>query len=220
MSAHLVGVTPEMQQLAESSPDTSEHRQDEPYRRALTGVYARLAATLQAAHVAARPRATPWHRKTPMATPPNSWRDLRTIAASLQAHHGAALAAPRLQPLIRAVEVFGFHLATVDLRQSSDQHERVVAELLAVARIEPDYAALPEEARRGAADAPAAATRGRCASWARSTRRTPRPSWRSSRPRGRCASATARTRSATTSSATPKRSATCSKCCCCKRKWA
>jgi phosphoenolpyruvate carboxylase len=52
-------------------------------------------------------------------------------------HHGSALVAQRLQPLIRAVEVFGFHLATVDLRQSSDKHETVVAELLAVARIEP-----------------------------------------------------------------------------------
>jgi phosphoenolpyruvate carboxylase len=38
---------------------------------------------------------------------------------------------------MRAVEVFGFHLATVDLRQSSDKHEEVVAELLATARIEP-----------------------------------------------------------------------------------
>ena len=63
--------------------------------------------------------------------------DLRTIEASLLAHHGAALVQQRLHPLIRAVEVFGFHLATVDLRQSSDQHEAVVAELLAVARIEP-----------------------------------------------------------------------------------
>ena len=48
---------------------------------------------------------------------------------------------------MRAVQVFGFHLATVDLRQSSDKHEAVVAELLAVARIEPDYAALDEAAR-------------------------------------------------------------------------
>jgi phosphoenolpyruvate carboxylase len=46
------------------------------------------------------------------------------------------------------VEVFGFHLATVDLRQSSDQHEAVVAELLATARIEPAYAALQEHAKR------------------------------------------------------------------------
>ncbi|MFX7804447.1 phosphoenolpyruvate carboxylase, partial [Acinetobacter baumannii] len=64
--------------------------------------------------------------------------DLRTIGASLRAHHGDVLVSPRLQPLLRAVEVFGFHLATVDLRQSSDQHERVVTELLATARIAPD----------------------------------------------------------------------------------
>src|SRR5690606_35033028 len=67
---------------------------------------------------------------------------------SLRSHRGAALTAERLRPLMRAVEVFGFHLATVDLRQSSDQHERVIAELLAVARVEPDYAALDERARQ------------------------------------------------------------------------
>jgi phosphoenolpyruvate carboxylase len=62
--------------------------------------------------------------------------DLRTIEARCWPTT-AALVAQRLHPLIRAVEVFGFHLATVDLRQSSDKHEAVVAELLAVARIEP-----------------------------------------------------------------------------------
>jgi phosphoenolpyruvate carboxylase len=55
--------------------------------------------------------------------------------------------APRLAPLQRAVQVFGFHLATLDIRQSSDQHEAVVAELLRMARLEPDYAALDEPAR-------------------------------------------------------------------------
>ena len=147
LSARLVEVTPEMQALANSSPDTNEHRRDEPYRRALTGIYARLAATLHelSGGVAARHAVAP---QNPYATADDFLVELRTIEASLQAHHGAPLAAQRLHPLIRAVEVFGFHLATVDLRQSSDQHERVVAELLAVARIEPDYAALPEEARR------------------------------------------------------------------------
>eukprot|EP01035_Chromulina_nebulosa_P038915 gene38916-52558_t len=48
----------------------------------------------------------------------------------------------------RAVQVFGFHLATVDLRQSSDKHEAVIAELLATARIEPSYASLAEEAKQ------------------------------------------------------------------------
>lgn len=74
--------------------------------------------------------------------------DLRTIDHALQAQHCEALALQRLRPLMRAVEVFGFHLATVDLRQSSDQHEQVVADLLAVARIEPDYLALDEAGRR------------------------------------------------------------------------
>ena len=73
--------------------------------------------------------------------------DLRTIEDSLGEKHGSLLAAPRLKPLIRAVEVFGFHLATVDLRQSSDQHERVIAELLATAQLEADYAGLDEDAR-------------------------------------------------------------------------
>jgi len=147
LSAHLVAVSPDMQALAESSPDASEHRRDEPYRRALTGIYARLAATLTqlSGGVAARHAVAP---QNPYASAAEFLAELRTIEASLQSHHGMALASERLHPLIRAVEVFGFHLATVDLRQSSDQHERVVAELLAVAGIEPDYAALDEPARR------------------------------------------------------------------------
>ena len=62
-------------------------------------------------------------------------------------HHADPLIALRLAPLIRAVEVFGFHLATVDLRQSSDQHEAVLAELLRVARLEENYGGLAEPAR-------------------------------------------------------------------------
>ena len=70
------------------------------------------------------------------------------IVGAVVAHHGAALTRSRLRPLIRAVQVFGFHLATVDLRQSSDKHEEVVAELLRTARIEADYSALDEAGRR------------------------------------------------------------------------
>jgi phosphoenolpyruvate carboxylase len=147
MSAMLVDVSAEMRALAENSPDTNEHRRDEPYRRALTGVYARLAATLkalsggEAARHAVAPQNAYAHAEDFLA-------DLRTIKTSLQSHHGDALITQRLHPLIRAVEVFGFYLATVDLRQSSDKHEAVVAELLAVARVEPDYARLDESAKR------------------------------------------------------------------------
>ena len=147
LSARLVRITDEMRALAERSPDTSEHRVDEPYRRALTGIYARLAATLKqfTGGEAARHAVAP---QNPYRQAEEFLADLRVIEASLIADHGEALVAQRLAPLIRAVEVFGFHLATVDLRQSSDKHEAVVAELLRVAGIEPDYAALGEDARR------------------------------------------------------------------------
>jgi phosphoenolpyruvate carboxylase len=147
LSATLVDVSVEMQALAERSPDTSEHRMDEPYRRALTGVYARLAATLRelTGGEAARHAVPP---QNPYAMAEEFLADLRTVEDSLGEKHGSVLAAPRLRPLIRAVEVFGFHLATVDLRQSSDKHEAVVAELLATARIAPAYASLAEEAKQ------------------------------------------------------------------------
>ena len=70
------------------------------------------------------------------------------IEAVAATHHAQALTAVRLRPLLRAVQVFGFHLATLDLRQSSDKHELVVDELLRVARLEPNYRSLAEAARR------------------------------------------------------------------------
>jgi phosphoenolpyruvate carboxylase len=147
LSAMLVPFGPEMQALAERSPDTNEHRQDEPYRRALTGVYARLAATLK--HLtggeAARHAVAP---QNPYASAEDLLVDLCTIEASLRSHHAQAVAAQRLHPLIRAVEVFGFHLATVDLRQSSDKHEEVVVELLSTSRVEKNYRQLDEHAKQ------------------------------------------------------------------------
>jgi len=147
ISASLAPISAPLQALSAGSPDHSSHREDEPYRRALIGMYARLAATLeeftgtQALRHAVAPQ-NPYRRAEEFL------RDLQIIQDSLAAHNAHALAAPRLLPLIRAVQVFGFHLATVDLRQSSDKHESVVAELLRVANVEADYGALSESARR------------------------------------------------------------------------
>lgn len=143
MSALLVAFPADMQALAERSPDTNEHRKDEPYRRALIGVYARLAATLtdlcgaQAARHAVAPQ-------DPYPSVQAFLDDLRVIESSLLTHHAQTLVAQRLRPLLRAAEVFGFHLATVDLRQNSDQHEAVLTELMATARLKDNYAALSE----------------------------------------------------------------------------
>ncbi len=147
MSERLAGTTPALLALVERSPDTNLHREDEPYRRALIGIYARLAATLKALSGgdAARHAVAP---QNPYTSADALLADLRVIEDSLRDNHGKAMVEHRLMPLIRAVQVFGFHLATVDLRQSSDQHEAVVAELLATAGLEADYAALAEDAKR------------------------------------------------------------------------
>ena len=110
-------------------------------------MYARLAATLQelTGTEALRHAVAP---QRPYTTSEQLLADLRVIEASLRSHHAQALIAPRLHPLMRAVQVFGFHLATVDLRQSSDKHEMVLAELFKVAQVEADYSALSEENRR------------------------------------------------------------------------
>lgn len=146
VSARLAQVSRAMQALADASPDHNPHRLDEPYRRALTSIYARLAATLQ--HLtggqAARHAVAP---QNPYAQASEFLADLQIILDSLHAHHGESLAAQRLQPLIRAVKVFGFCLSTVDLRQSSDKHEAVMAELLAVAQVEANYAQLDEASK-------------------------------------------------------------------------
>ncbi len=147
ISQLLAGVTPELLALAERSPDRNPHREDEPYRRALIGMYARTAATLQVLTGTEALR----HAVAPQdayASAAELLADLLVIEESLRSHHAQALIAPRLQPLQRAVQVFGFHLATLDLRQSSDKHQAVIAELLRVARIEADYSALDEAARR------------------------------------------------------------------------
>jgi len=146
ISTLLVSVSPELQALAAASPDQSEHRADEPYRRALIGLYSRLAATarqLGVTHLLRREVGS----AAPYPTPEEFVADLQVITDSLRTHHGAALVGTRLASLKRAVEIFGFHLATLDMRQSSDVHERVLAELFAHARVEAEYAALDEDAK-------------------------------------------------------------------------
>ena len=143
-STLLVDVSPKLQALADASPDTSAHRTDEPYRRALVGVYARLAATARALGVVNILRHEIGHA-APYATATELTHDLNIVADSLKSHHAAALIKPRLSVLKRATEIFGFHLATLDMRQSSDVHESVLAELFARSEVEKNYAALNEE---------------------------------------------------------------------------
>jgi phosphoenolpyruvate carboxylase len=142
LSGLFVAPTPALTALAERSPDTSAQRRDEPFRRAITGIYARLAAT-SAVLDREEPMRRAVGRAEPYTTPEELGADLRTIEEALP----AGLSRGRLRGLSRAVDVFGVHLAKLDLRQCSDVHERTVAELFARAGVHTSYLSLDEEGR-------------------------------------------------------------------------
>ena len=144
MSARLITVTPELTALAEGSDGNA--RADEPYRRALRVIRARLTAT--AAEILDR---QPQHELDlalrPYSAPAELRADLDVVDASLRTHGAELLADDRLARLRESLHVFGFHLSGLDLRQNSDVHEEVVGELLAWAGVHPDYGSLAEDER-------------------------------------------------------------------------
>lgn len=121
--------------LSAESQDPSPHRLDEPYRRACIHIYARLDATcLQL--TGERRAIHPTYTATAYVDAADFLADLQIIADSLQQSQAQAIINLRLAPLIQAVRVFGFHLATIDLRQSSDVHARVLDELFSAAGVQ------------------------------------------------------------------------------------
>lgn len=144
-SLRIVSVSHELSELAARAPGQSEHRRDEPYRRAVSAIYARLSATArylqQFGAVLADDASAPYEDATQFL------KDLNVIADSLNRHGGQRIARGRLRRLRRAVQIFGFYLAPLDLRQHSGVHERVVAELFALGARRDGYAELDEATR-------------------------------------------------------------------------
>ena len=147
LSTELATTTDAVAALAGRSGDVNPARADEPYRRAMIGIYARLAATYE--------KLTGHAPELRASVPGEAYADADTLRADLVAiahslrEGGAGLLATggALGRLIRAVETFGFHLATLDLRQNSEVHARVVADLLKVSGVEADYLKHDEAAR-------------------------------------------------------------------------
>ncbi len=146
ISVGLAAVTPALAALAEASGDHAASRADEPYRRALAGIYARTAASY-AVLTGTAPPLPGMVAGVPYPDAAALLADLEVVAGSLAADGGAALRGGRFDALIRAVRTFGFHLATLDLRQNAKVHRRVVAELLEVAGVTSKYARLGDDAR-------------------------------------------------------------------------
>lgn len=146
MATLLVKVSPELVALAERSPDHSPHRADEPYRLAVSGVYARLASTFKNL-LGLDPVIAPCGLADAYSSAEELVADLDVIHQSLSDNGSIGITRGRLRHLRRAVRVFGFYLAPIDLRQNSDVHERVVAELLKAANPTIDYLSLNEDQR-------------------------------------------------------------------------
>ncbi|WP_444541687.1 phosphoenolpyruvate carboxylase [Andreprevotia chitinilytica] len=146
MSARIVQVDQALQQLADQFSDEGSKKGEEPYRMAVSHIRARIFATAShigtfhhALHDVAR--ADAYQNAQELAA------DLALIANSLKAHGAGKLAGGRLRRLQRAVSVFGFHLAPIDMRQNSGIHDKVIAELFEKAGLE-DYLKLDEASRR------------------------------------------------------------------------
>src|SRR3954447_26008366 len=145
-SVRIVETTPALDRLASKSPDVSEHRRDEPYRRALTGIYARLSAT--ALRLGHRPSGRPAVADAePYADQGEFSKDLAILADSLAANGSKRIACGRLRNLVRAADIFGFHLASLDMRQHSGVHEQIVGELFAFGAHKAGYAESDENER-------------------------------------------------------------------------
>jgi phosphoenolpyruvate carboxylase len=145
LAAHLADVSEELRALAGRSPDTSPHRSGEPYRLAVSGIYARLTAT--AVRLGVETLRQPVGEAAAYARAKELKTDLDVLDRSLVANQSGVIARGRLRVLRRAVDCFGFHLANLDMRQNSAVHERTIAELLDAAKPGTSYLALNEEAR-------------------------------------------------------------------------
>jgi phosphoenolpyruvate carboxylase len=147
LTDRLVDVSDDLRTLSDASPDRATSRTDEPYRRALILIYSRLSAT--AKHLGHEISHLPPVGKNaqPYAAAHEFIADLDVLIDSLFKHGAVYLARGRLANLRRAAEVFGFHLAPLDMRQHSAILEQTVSELLGTGGT---YSALAETEKRKA----------------------------------------------------------------------
>ncbi|MBY6541174.1 phosphoenolpyruvate carboxylase [Rhodococcus sp. BP-349] len=147
MSARLIDVDADLQALADASKDESAFRADEPFRRAVRGIRGRLSATAHRMLDVVPDNTLDSPELEPYAAPQEMLDDLDLLDRSLRRTANGVIADDRLATLRQALETFGFHLSGLDMRQNSEIHEQVVAELLAWAGVHADYASLSEDER-------------------------------------------------------------------------
>ena len=138
MSSHVTKGSKELVELANRSSDTSEYREKELYRKAISYIKEKLENTreylLQDKEL-----------EDKYFTADEFIDDLTIIEKSLLENKGEILVTGEFEELLNVVKIFGFYLASIDMRQDSSVYEASVAELLSSANIEKDYSSLSEE---------------------------------------------------------------------------
>ncbi|QWQ38381.1 phosphoenolpyruvate carboxylase [Gemella sp. zg-570] len=143
MSTNLMATTEELELLAKNSSDNSEFREKEPYRKALYQISIKLENTQ--AILFEDDELSNKNTKDYYKNSSELKNELLVVKNSLIINGGKTLVEGDLEELLQAIDVFGFHLASIDMRQDSSVHEECIAELLKSANIELDYSSLSEE---------------------------------------------------------------------------
>lgn len=144
ISTRLIKVTSDVEMLAQRSRDQSPHRVDEAYRLALNGIHDRLMVTAQPVLPVSEFVQVSTNAK-PYTSADAFLAEITMLIHSLMQNKGEHLVYSRLGKLAKAIETFGFHLSTIDIRQSSDVHETVITELINKAGYDFNYDELGEE---------------------------------------------------------------------------
>lgn len=138
LSTSIVNVSKQVREMARQSKDNSIYREKELYRRALFDIQSKIQATktylIEDEEV-----------ETRYETANDFYKDLIAIRDSLLENKGESLISGDFVELLQAVEIFGFYLASIDMRQDSSVYEACVAELLKSAGIHSRYSELSEE---------------------------------------------------------------------------
>ncbi|SNG69620.1 phosphoenolpyruvate carboxylase [Streptococcus pneumoniae] len=138
LSTSIVNVSKQVREMARQSKDNSIYREKELYRRALFDIQSKIQATktylIEDEEVGTR-----------YETANDFYKDLIAIRDSLLENKGKSLISGDFVELLQAVEIFGFYLASIDMRQDSSVYEACVAELLKSAGIHSRYSELSEE---------------------------------------------------------------------------
>ncbi|VOV12439.1 phosphoenolpyruvate carboxylase [Streptococcus pneumoniae] len=138
LSTSIVNVSKQVREMARQSKDNSIYREKELYRRALFDIQSKIQATktylIEDEEVGTR-----------YETANDFYKDLIAIRDSLLENKGESLISGDFVELLQTVEIFGFYLASIDMRQDSSVYEACVAELLKSAGIHSRYSELSEE---------------------------------------------------------------------------